>query len=461
MNSKELTDLIHQHTRIILPEFGAFLVKDSGEKEFNPNNVSFSPFLRYNDGLLEVYVAKSRGISKEDASKEVHNFVETVKNELLEKGIYPLEGLGVLKRDQRGSLSFSLSQPDSNKDQPEASGVKATAAIKKTPIEDVTTEESNNEKKEMSVGEIKPTEETKIPAKRGRKPKAKVEKLTVTKEIATPSKEADETNQKFTQNILTEPIVELKVKPEKESILPPKSEPIIIPIPEKIIETKSAEKIVVTPIANDKKIEPEKLSLPNNAPNNKVVKKKTGMKSFIYTGIAIAVIALLVLFIKNYYLAPKVEDSISDGLSTSKTTENVIKKEVDDAKDKIDKPKDDIDKAYNELASDKKEKAIETKELLKKEEAQEEAIKNSLIKESQSTTTTGLKFYIIAGSFKSHDFAEKFLNNLKKEGYNPAIVVQPSGMNAISIGAFSTRTEADKAMKKYKEKLSNLWILKL
>jgi len=458
MNSKELTDLIHQHTRIILPEFGAFLVKDSGEKGFNPNNVSFSPFLRYNDGLLEVYVAKSRGISKEEASKEVHNFVETVKNELLEKGIYPLEGLGVLKRDQRGSLSFSLSQPDSNNNQPETSGAKTTS-IKKTPIDDVTTEESNNEKKGMSVGEIKPTEETKIPAKRGRKPKVKIEKLTVTKEIATPSKTADETNQKSTQDILTEPIVDLKVKPEKESILPPKPEPIVVPIPKPIIETKLAEKIVI-PLANDKKVEPEKLSLPNNATNNETVKKKTGMKSFIYTGIAIAVIALLVLFIKNYYLAPKVEDSISDGLSTSKTTENIIKKEVD-AKDKIDKPKDDIDKAYNELASDKKEKAIETKELLKKEEAQEEAIKNSLIKESQSTTTTGLKFYIIAGSFKSHDFAEKFLNNLKKEGYNPAIVVQPSGMNAISIGAFSTRTEADKAMKKYKEKLSNLWILKL
>ena len=56
MTQKVLYELITQKSRVILPEFGAFLVKDDGSKTFNPENVSFSPFLKYNDGMVEDYL---------------------------------------------------------------------------------------------------------------------------------------------------------------------------------------------------------------------------------------------------------------------------------------------------------------------------------------------------------------------------------------------------------------------
>jgi len=450
MNSKELTELIRQNTRIILPEFGAFLVKDNGEKEFNPNNVSFSPFLRYNDGMLEVFVAKSKGISKEEASKDVREFVETIKNELLEKGVFPIEGLGLLKRDQRGSLSFTLLLPNEMKNQSEASTSEKPISKKKIQNENVEPIETFDDKKDVWLEKDNPivdNEILEIKSPKTAASKAKVEKLTVSKKNTKSTKITDEIEQTPIPEITNEANVETKIELEKEITL--SSEPLLLQ------EIKLTEKVIEINEINDKKVETDKMVDPNEPIIEK--KEKMGFKRFVYTGIAIAVIILMVLLIKNYYLAPNVE-SLNDSLSIIKTPEKNINKI--DAKEKVEKPKDDIDKTFNELVSDKQNKQIKTKEQIKKEEAQEEAIKNTVIKNNQNNAIGGIKYYIIAGSFKSHKLADKYLNELKKLGYKPMIVIQPSGMNAVTIGSYSTRIDAEKEMKKYKERLTNLWILK-
>ena len=79
MTIKFLKELVENNARVILPEFGAFLVKDDGSGKFNPDNVSFSPFLMYNDGMLEDSFAKQLSITKDEASKKIKEFVESVK----------------------------------------------------------------------------------------------------------------------------------------------------------------------------------------------------------------------------------------------------------------------------------------------------------------------------------------------------------------------------------------------
>ncbi|NVO11814.1 MAG: SPOR domain-containing protein [Bacteroidales bacterium] len=450
MNSKELAELIRQNTRIILPEFGAFLVKDNGEKGFNPNNVSFSPFLRYNDGMLEVFVAKSRGISKDEATKDVRDFVETIKNELLEKGVFPIEGLGLLKRDQRGGLSFTLSLTSDIKVQSEVSTSEKLVSKKEKQNENVEPMETFDNKKEVGLEKDSPiadNEVSEIKSPKTTVSKAKVEKLTVSKKTTKSSKIADDIEPIPIPEITREATVETKIELEKE--ITPSTKPLIEE------ETKLTEKIIEINEVKDKKVETEKTISTNEPIIEK--KKRMGLKRFIYTGIAIAVIILMFFLIKNYYLAPDVEP-VNDNLSTIKAPEKDITKI--DAKEKIEKPKDDIDKVFNKIESDKQVKQVKTKEQIKKEEAQEEAIKNTVIKNSQNNAITGGKYHIVAGSFKSHKLAEKYLNELKKSGYKPTIVIQPSGMNAVTIGTYSTRNEAEKEMKKFKEKLSNLWILK-
>lgn len=449
MNSKELTELIRQNTRIILPEFGAFLVKDNGEKEFNPNNISFSPFLRYNDGMLEVFVAKSKGISKEEASKDVRDFVETIKNELLENGVFPIEGLGLLKRDQRGSLSFTLLLPNEIKTQSAVSTTEKPVSKKKIQNENVEPIKTFDDKKDVWLEKDNPivdNEVLEIKSPKTAASKAKVEKLTVSKKNTKSTKITTSTEQEPIPEAVNSTSDETTIELEKEVTLTP--EPLLSK------ETIVTEKVIEINEIEDNKAETKKNVDPNEP--NIEIENKMGFKRFIYTCIAIAVIILLVLLIKNYYLAPNVE-SLNDSSSTIKAPEKDNNKVT--VKEKIEQPKDDIDKTFNELVSGKQNKQIKTKEQIRKEEAQEEAIKNTVIKNQNNAIIVG-KYHIIAGSFKSHKLAENFLNELKKSGYKPTIVIQTSGMNAVAIGTYPTRTEAEKEMKKFKEKLTNLWILK-
>lgn len=451
MNSKELTELIHQNTRIILPEFGAFLVKDSGEKGFNPSNVSFSPFLRYNDGMLEVYVAKNRGISKEEASKDVREFVEALKNELLEKGYFEIEGLGELKRDQRGSLSFTLFQ-DEKRYQSDKRVVESPISKKIVTIEPIQTPD----KEDFWREEDKPLDDYDLKESKVRKitgAKATVEKLTVTKKTTKTTKKVGDSQQIPVEESIIEPVIEL-IQEQTQAITPiiqaiPDAEP------EPVIAEKVEEKTFGVDAKNDPKVEYERPTPPVNE-----ITEKKGFARLIYTGIALALVILMVIGIRNYYFPPIVDPIKSDTGTPEKISSDQI-----ESNNKIEKPKDEIDKAYNDLTDDK-----ETKERLKKEDEQEEAIKNTLIKNTlinnalvknaENKTNAGIKFHIIAGSFKNPDFAKKFLNELNTSGYKASIVIQPSGMNAVTIGSYSTREEANEAMRSYKSKLPNLWILK-
>ena len=443
MNSKELTELIHQNTRIILPEFGAFLVKDSGEKGFNPSNVSFSPFLRYNDGMLEVYVAKKRGISKEEASKDVHEFVENLKNELLEKGSFEVDGLGHLMRDQRGSLSFSLAQADEKRVQVNKIIADEPIGMKEDPVEIIQTTDNNDEKNDVWITNDNPIDDDDF--KKPRKisgVKAKVEKLTVTKKTTKATKKVDELQQEPIQVDQAESAIEIELEPE------------IIPIEETIIKAQPEEKTIEVVTKIDENLESQ---IPT--PQKKEIKKKNSYVGLLYTAVAIGVVVILFFIIRNYYLPPNIETA-NDSLSVANKHESTINDKVE-TNDKVEKPKDEIDKAFIESTNDDK----STKELLKKEKEQEDAIANTLIKNAQikhseNKTATGTKFHIIAGSFKNPDFAKKFLNELNTSGYKASIVIQPSGMNAVTIGSYATREEANEAMKGYKSKLPNLWILK-
>ena len=67
-------------------------------------------------------------------------------------------------------------------------------------------------------------------------------------------------------------------------------------------------------------------------------------------------------------------------------------------------------------------------------------------------------YFIIAGSFKSLVNAEEFANNLKKQGFTTQII--DGNLYRISIGAFATRSEAQKELNRLKSTATpSLWIL--
>ena len=97
-----LLELIKHNNRVIVPNFGAFIVsRDAG------TTVLFNNFLSFNDGLLINHVSKKEGIDTNKATEKVSNFVDSIKKELDEKGEYILEKLGRFTKDQNGILRFT------------------------------------------------------------------------------------------------------------------------------------------------------------------------------------------------------------------------------------------------------------------------------------------------------------------------------------------------------------------
>jgi cell division protein FtsN len=355
-------------------------------------------------------------------------------------------------------LSFTLSLVGDNNDRSEVSTSKPQTTKKKTKSETPKPEEVIEEKKDVWLEDNKPVVETDILLKQSRKvgtSKAKVEKLSVSKKGEKTSKIEVESKSEPKDEVIPEPIVVTKNEPVPEVINTP--EPTIIEPPKPSTKSKPAE---IEPVIKESIVE----NVPVKEKPSYLIepitdsKSKKMLKRFVYTVIIVTVLVGLALVIKNYYFPPNI-DFATDNLSTVKPTENNLKK-TDDAKGNITKPKDDIDKTFNKLDANKKESQVKNAERIKKEEAQEEAIKNSLIKNAQKTSNDGIKYYVIAASFKNRANAEKYLDKIKKSGYKPIIVVQPSGMNAVAIGTYNTKEEANEAFNKFKEKLPNLWVLK-
>ena len=107
MDNNDLANAIENHARLILPDFGAFLLKESNSNTFKVENITFSPFLKYNDNVLEEYFAKYKGIPKDESIKQVKVFVDTIKEKIKSEGEYSIEGIGRLLRDNRGAIIFS------------------------------------------------------------------------------------------------------------------------------------------------------------------------------------------------------------------------------------------------------------------------------------------------------------------------------------------------------------------
>jgi predicted nucleic acid-binding protein len=98
---KYILDLIRENNRVIIPNFGAFII--SKEPDIS---ILFNNFLSFNDGLLANYVASQKGIDTIVATDQVFDYVDNLKKELEENGVYTIDHLGIFKKDDNGILRF-------------------------------------------------------------------------------------------------------------------------------------------------------------------------------------------------------------------------------------------------------------------------------------------------------------------------------------------------------------------
>ena len=102
MIANYISELLETNNRVIVPDFGAFMVKlEAGKRK-----VTFNDFLKYNDGLLINHVASKEKISKDDAFKKVREFAKELIAGLKTNQKFPIASMGFLVKDERGGIQF-------------------------------------------------------------------------------------------------------------------------------------------------------------------------------------------------------------------------------------------------------------------------------------------------------------------------------------------------------------------
>ncbi len=143
MLSNYFRELLEKHNRVIIPDFGAFLVKDTGDIR-SLANISFSPFLRYNDGLVEAFLAEKDGLTKAEATKQVKDYVDLLKVEL-EKGTQVnLLKLGYFYMDSRGTIQFQLDLNEGSNSPTINKGIETSTIVEKVQEKTEPTPEIKN-----------------------------------------------------------------------------------------------------------------------------------------------------------------------------------------------------------------------------------------------------------------------------------------------------------------------------
>jgi nucleoid DNA-binding protein len=98
---KHIQYLLNTNLRIIIPDFGAFIIR---QKE--PLIIVFNELLRYNDGLLIDYIARHENIDKDMAKHQVTEYTENLVKTLESGKEVRLEGIGTLHRTGEDKIEF-------------------------------------------------------------------------------------------------------------------------------------------------------------------------------------------------------------------------------------------------------------------------------------------------------------------------------------------------------------------
>lgn len=402
MDSNDLVNIIENNSRIILPDFGAFLLKESGNNEFKPENITFSPFLKYNDGVLEEYFAKSKGITKEESIKQIKAFIEQVKNQINEAGYFTIEGIGKLTRNNRGAIILVAEGSNTDTINPSEQSSKSK---RDTKIKSYKSEQSIVIDNNPILNQAPNT----------------IDLIEMEQEIDISSAEENPNSNEEISNANTNNEIQ-DINPSLE--------------PNTIVTNASSE--VIT----------EKETTMNTTKK----KKKSSLRPLlIFVGASIVTIIILVLIIRSFVVNNN--EIIVDPIPVA-PTEIEAKPAVEETSNS--KPKDELDKAFDEMNPEgNTNKTITTKE----QAAVEEQIEKSVIENASQKNQTKEQFYLVVGSFKDISNAEKYSKQLNSEGYKSEVIPQ-SGKNYVTVGSFATKEKAAEEKNKLITKFSSVWILK-
>ncbi len=469
-----LDEILSKKPRIIIPEFGAFIVKQK-----NPRLIVFNEFLQYNDGELIDFIIQKEKIDKEQATNRVQKFVESTVKKLSMGDKVPIPGLGLLEKSSSGKINLveakdipasdDSTKEEAEKPKPEAKKEPAKPAKIKADEKAETIKEETKEKKESAEKVEKPespkTEKVEVPPVKEEKQTEQAEKKTEPKKEKTATPGIDlplnETKAKpEAKSFKTEVSSKEEKQPEetKKEEIPPKKETTPPLTPSTAAKSEPAKESVKTYSAK----EPVK-STSYYATQEK--KKSKRGRIILWIIIIVFINALII----GYFVF---NDEVNEFIA--KYQDKASEEPVDLADDE----KSDEEIPPDEEMTDEEEQKVEIgKKSVKTEDKIKESIK--LWETQKQSTTTEKKqvapvkedatvsgsqskrYYVMAGAFSNESNADRLVEELRAKGYNAEKFAYIGQMHYVSYGSFGNISDAKTLLNRVKEEENqSTWIKK-
>ena len=388
---KYLLQILESNNRVIIPEFGAFIIKQR-----NPLTIIFNEFLQYNDGILVDMVSKTEGIDRDAAKKKIDDFTAGLVSELEKTGQYPLKGIGVVMKGASGKISLEKEETKKasiKESKPTGTTVKKPVQVKeeKAAVASKKLEDKLDETIEIDSEKPKPIETKKEEPKK-EEPK---------KEEPKPPEKTEEPKQ---------PVLEKKPSEVKKEI--PKTE-----------ESKAVSKPEIRPpvAKTEEKQEVRASSYTDSSSySSDYETSKRGRTNLIIWLIVIVIIngALIGYFVYSEEISALFSKKLVDQTETFQEEQLVPETES----------------------------SAPAEQTMPQEKIEEEP---AVAAETPITPIkSGPRFYIVAGAFREEINADNLVKELRQKGYNAEKFGKIGNLHAVSYGVYKTKAEADAELRK-------------
>jgi nucleoid DNA-binding protein len=499
---KYLIELLETNNRVIVPDLGAFIIRQQ-----EPQELVFNDLLAFNDGMLTSHIKQQEGISMSKAQVKIEEFVDQVKKVLTKGDIYHLENLGYLKMDDSSKIEFSVTkfptaraevvsastlkqeedleasrQPE--KDSPEETPVPAEekAIEEEAPVVEVPEEEDlvvEVPEEEAPVVEVPEEEDLVLEVPEEEAP----EKETLADEGAewkapegnVPDEEIQEETIEVGSFTLEDQTAEIEVDASEDTPLVPDAEepPFLIEEQEKEEEKKvtvvgtsqarleAAAEAAVDDENNAQEFEQESVSTTETSIPYYVEREKRIRSIWPWVGGSAALI--IILLVAAWFFFPNEVNRIFAGKSAETvTTEEQVSDDSSAPGQETTSGSEEGTAAETDApGSDTEENAAQEAET---DQTGVESVEETDTEPEPEPETPPAgqtkKYYIVAGMFSIQTNAEDLVNTLKAKGYDAELFGRHGNLYAVSFSSHVSKTAAVQELNRIREQINlKAWLL--
>ncbi len=404
---KYINEILEKNNRVIVPDFGAFIVKQR-----KPLTIVFNEFLQYNDGMLIDAISKEENLDREKAKEKVEDFVKAIVAKLDKGEKYPVGKLGILIKSSAGKISL------------EGDEIKTISKAKPATKTAEKQEEAKAEKdKKAKADQDKKIQEETAKAEKEKAEQEKKEQEEKTK--AEKERKALEEKEKAEQEKKEQ---EEKAKTEKE-----RKE-------KETLKAKQNESISAASPSS------KTYSYTSTRTETAYRKKHTSKRKILLW--IIVIILINGILITGYFIYNK---DLPSFFKKSDADELLLEEPVIEEDNYVTESYDEVPEVNETEETIVEEEAIPEKETIPK-----------ITKPKQTQTIQGTKYYVVAGAFSNEQNADNLVIELKNKGYNAEKFGNLGSLHAVSYDVFNNKQEADRFLKTIQDEVDpQAWIKKM